>query len=363
MLLLKGDMVLMLKRSLILIIFALALPVFVTAMAWAAPARQAVACTEDYTVQGNDWLSAIAQKYYGDVLAYTVIVNATNAAAQTDSRYTPITDPSRIETSQVLCIPSAKDAEAMLNGELVLAEPEPVVPEDKMLIIAGNRSLTNANSVLLISGGQFAEAQQFEIAPGKEVRIELEPGDYKATWIAVGGSDFGRKFTARAGTVVIAWLIPEENLASTELRVGRLMPGLDMKDIAHSQLETPSVTTLETPYSTPPGQALLVVGNRSYADIPSTLTLSGGRFGEGKEVQINPAQEVLFALEPGDYRATWTAPEGKDGLPISRSRAFTAKANRVGVVWFVPEASRAFLQAPGEPGVELTEEGGQDGQN
>jgi hypothetical protein len=108
---------------------------------------------------------------------------------------------------------------------------------------------------------------------------------------------------------------------------------------------------------------LLVVGNRSYAEIPSTLTLSGGRFGEGREIQLNPAQEVLIALEPGDYRATWSAPEGANGQPISRSRAFTARANKIGVVWFVPEASRAFLQVPGEPGVELTEEGGQNGQN
>jgi hypothetical protein len=353
----------MLKKSLILIIFVLTFQVLAAASAGAAPSMQAVTCAEDYTVQGNDWLSAIAQKYYGDVLAYTVIVNATNTAAQTDPRYTPITDPSRIEVSQVLCIPNAKDAEAMLNGKLVPPAPESVVPKDKMLIIAGNRSLTNANSVLLISGGQFAKAQQFEIAPGKEVRIELEPGEYEATWIAVGGTDFGRKFTARAGTVVIAWLIPEEDMASTELRVGRLLPGMDMKDIAHSQLQTPSVTSMETPYSTPPGRALLVVGNRSFADIPSTLTISGGRFGEGKEIQINPAQEVLIALEPGDYRATWSAPEGKDGQPISRSRTFTAKANRVGVVWFVPEESRAFLQAPGEPGVELTEDGGQNGQN
>jgi hypothetical protein len=351
------------SAKIIFIVLTLALVSSAALTAWAAPPAQAVECAEDYTVQASDWLSTVAQKYYGDVLAYTVIVNATNAAAQIDNRYTPITDPSAIEVSQVLCLPSAEDAEAMLNGELVLQKPEPVVPLDKMLIIAGNRSLTGANSVLLISGGQFTEGQQFEIAPGKEVRIELEPGDYKATWIAAGGADFGRKFTARPGQVVIAWLIPEENIASTELRAGRPLPDVDPEDIAHSQLQTPSVTTTETPYNPQPGQALLVVGNRSYAEIPSTLTLSGGRFGEGKEIQLNPAQEVLVALEPGDYRATWSAPEGADGQPISRSRSFTAKANKIGVVWFVPEISRAFLQVPGEPGVELTEEGAENEQN
>lgn len=328
-----------------------------TATAWAAPSHQEIACTEDYTVQSNDWLSTIAEKYYGNVMAYTVIIQATNAAAQTNNRYTPITDPSVIEPSQVLCLPSAKDANALLNGQLLAQPAKSVIPEDKMLVIADNRSQTGANSVLLISGGPFTDTQKYEIKPGKEVRIELEPGDYKATWIAAGGADFGRKFTAVPGRVIIAWLIPEESLASTELRAGRPLPGIDEQDIAHSQLQTPSVTTTETPYSPAPGQALLVVGNRSHAEIPSTLTLSGGRFGAGKDIQINPAQEVLIALDPGTYRATWSAPAGQDGRPISRSREFTAKPNKIGVVWFEPEKSRAILQVPGEPGVELTEEG------
>lgn len=335
----------------------------VAAPAWAAPAHQEIACAEDYTVQTNDWLSTIAEKYYGNVLAYTVIIQATNAAAQTDPRYTSITDPSVIEFSQVLCLPSTEDAEAMLNGQMGVERAESVVPEEKMLVIAANRSLTGADSVLLVSGGTFTQTQKYEIKPGKEVRLELEPGDYKATWIAAGGADFGRKFTAVAGRVVIAWLIPEESIASTELRAGRPIPGVEDDDVAHSQLQTPSVTTTETPYSPAVGQALLVVGNRSFADIPSTLTLSGGRFGEGKEVQINPAQEVLIALEPGTYRATWSAPAGEDGQPILRSREFTAKANKIGVVWFEPERSRAILQVPGEPGVELTEDGGPNAQN
>lgn len=335
----------------------------VAAPAWAAPARQGVACAEDYTVQTNDWLSTIAEKYYGNVLAYTVIIQATNAAAQADPRYTPITDPGVIEFSQVLCLPSVADAEAMLNGQMGVERAEPVVPEEKMLVIAGNRSLTGANSVLLVAGGAFTQTQKYEIMPGKEVRLELEPGEYKATWIAVGGADFGRKFTAVAGRVVIAWLIPEESIASTELRAGRPIPGVDDEDLAHSHLQTPSVTTTETPYAPAVGEALLVVGNRSFADIPSTLILSGGRFGEGKEIQINPAQEVLIALEPGTYRATWSAPAGEDGQPISRSREFTAKANKIGVVWFEPERSRAILQVPGEPAVELNEEESPNAQN
>ncbi|HRV95765.1 MAG TPA: LysM domain-containing protein, partial [Anaerolineae bacterium] len=34
----------------------------------AAPPIQTIPCAEDYTVQAGDWLSTIAEKYYGDVL-------------------------------------------------------------------------------------------------------------------------------------------------------------------------------------------------------------------------------------------------------------------------------------------------------
>ena len=114
----------------------------------------------------------------------------------------------------------------------------------------------------------------------------------------------------------------------------------------------PSVTTTETPYSTPEGKSLLVAADRSLAHIPSTLTLSGGQFGEGQEFFINSGQEAMFALEPGNYRATWSATDGQ-GEPFSLSRDFTADAGQVSMIWLVPEDARAFLQRPGEAGQEL----------
>jgi hypothetical protein len=61
---------------------------------------------EQYLVRDGDWLSKIAGAYYGDVLAYPSIVEATNAKAETDNSYTSIADPDVIEVGQKLWIPA-----------------------------------------------------------------------------------------------------------------------------------------------------------------------------------------------------------------------------------------------------------------
>jgi hypothetical protein len=84
------------------------------------------ACELDYVVQADDWLSKLADKYFGDVLAYPAILEATNAAAQDDGSYATIANPDLIEIGWKLCIPSAADAEAtmdkMMMGEEMMGE-------------------------------------------------------------------------------------------------------------------------------------------------------------------------------------------------------------------------------------------------
>jgi heat shock protein HslJ/LysM repeat protein len=75
-------------------------------------AQEPVACESTYTVQLGDWLSKIAEKSFGDVLAFPAIVAATNA--QTDDTYTTISDPDLIEPGWSLCIPSADDAATLM---------------------------------------------------------------------------------------------------------------------------------------------------------------------------------------------------------------------------------------------------------
>ena len=65
----------------------------------------ALGCSQDYIVQSEDWLSKIADKFYGDPVAYTVIFEATNAAASAGGAYDAIANPDIIEVGQTLCIP------------------------------------------------------------------------------------------------------------------------------------------------------------------------------------------------------------------------------------------------------------------
>jgi nucleoid-associated protein YgaU len=71
-----------------------------------ASASSTQADGEAYVVQADDWLSKIADKFYGDISAYPTIVEATNAKAKEDSSFTVIANPDLIEIGQKLWIPN-----------------------------------------------------------------------------------------------------------------------------------------------------------------------------------------------------------------------------------------------------------------
>jgi rhamnose transport system substrate-binding protein len=89
--------------------------------ATSAFAQEGVACEEDYSVQADDWLSKLADKFYGDIFAYPAIFEATNAMAKTDSSYATIANPDLIEPGWKLCIPSLEDAQKLLGEEAMMA--------------------------------------------------------------------------------------------------------------------------------------------------------------------------------------------------------------------------------------------------
>ncbi len=86
---------------------------------------QGLSCDQNVVVQADDWLSKISEKVYGDPLAFTAIVEATNQVAATDSTYVAINNPDVIEVGQKLCVPSAEQAAAFLTGEgAAMAAPQ-----------------------------------------------------------------------------------------------------------------------------------------------------------------------------------------------------------------------------------------------
>jgi len=93
---------------LLVLIFAMLLPVAVSAQGGG----------ETYTIQANDWLSKLADKQYGDTLAFPAIVYYNNQKAAEDDTLTIIEDPNLIEVGWTIYLPSAEEATAYLIGNI-----------------------------------------------------------------------------------------------------------------------------------------------------------------------------------------------------------------------------------------------------
>lgn len=99
---------------------------FTTAIALAAQPGDG----EIYTVQADDRLSKIAEKYYDDALAFPTIIEATNARAATDSRFTRIDNPDVIKPGQQLWIPGPI---VQTSSRSVIEHPVTEIPLTKPL--------------------------------------------------------------------------------------------------------------------------------------------------------------------------------------------------------------------------------------
>jgi hypothetical protein len=76
---------------------------------WAPFAAAQAPEGQEYVVQADDWLSKIAEKEYGDPLAYPSIVEATNAKSDEDSSFAAIDNPDVIEVGQKLWLPATSE--------------------------------------------------------------------------------------------------------------------------------------------------------------------------------------------------------------------------------------------------------------
>lgn len=81
-------------------------------------AQAEVVCENDVIVQADDWLSKLADKFYGDPLAFPAIFDATNSKAANDDSYATIASPDSIEVGWKLCVPAAEEAENLMANSL-----------------------------------------------------------------------------------------------------------------------------------------------------------------------------------------------------------------------------------------------------
>ncbi len=110
-----------------LLLVAAVLLVMLPVPAVAAPALQGLTCGREYVIVADDWLSKLADKYYGNPLAYPAIQEATNQMHATDASFAAIENPDRIEVGWKVCILPADQAQALLDklaaGQKVAAQP------------------------------------------------------------------------------------------------------------------------------------------------------------------------------------------------------------------------------------------------
>ena len=71
-----------------------------------------------YTIQADDTLSKLAEKEYGDPLAYTAIVFYSNQKAADDDSLTLVENPDLIEVGWTIYLPTAEEANAYLIGNI-----------------------------------------------------------------------------------------------------------------------------------------------------------------------------------------------------------------------------------------------------
>lgn len=318
-----------------------------------AAQTSAAACEQEYTVQAGDWLSRIAAETYGDQTAYPAIVEATNAQT-TDNDFANIDDPDVIEVGWTLCLPAESEAMDTMDqtGQMEQTQQqatELTAPEDEMLMVVQNLTKANAPSTFTISGGEYGGGEEITVDAGERLELNLEPGDYRVIWSSPATDDisFGRDFTAVAGTVARARIIPEKEQVAFRFNLHQ-----DQMEQMTETAEAANQIDREFPFEAPSGRGMLVVGNRSLADIPSTLTITGGRFGGGEQISVDPGEEIFLPVDPGEFTVQWSAPIDQPGQETGEtvivSRQVELSAGETPLWWIVPEEFRAFSQTEGE---------------
>ena len=177
---------------------------------------------EEYVVQADDWLSKIADKFYGDILAYPTIVEATNAKAADDDSFAVIDNPDIIEIGQKLWIPTADGA--MAEGEMMedvdssfpssYALPgEAVFPEGVAYNTATGKFYVGSTTDGTLYEGDAASGNVSVFseggADGRTTAIGMKVDANGYLWVSGGGTGQMFVYNTADGSLVASFTTPE----------------------------------------------------------------------------------------------------------------------------------------------------------
>ncbi|MCF6267618.1 MAG: LysM peptidoglycan-binding domain-containing protein [Desulfuromusa sp.] len=163
--------------------FILTLVLFVAVFGGTSYVMSAQGTGVMYTVKKDDSISLLAKKYYGDVLKYKIIVDATNAKADIDSIFTHIENPNTISAGQVLWIPSTASLDVASPVLLVDADATTVHPNKEngtlVTVVDGGVSVVSSFDKIPASAGKTGGAffrinsETERKVTGKKIKIEI----------------------------------------------------------------------------------------------------------------------------------------------------------------------------------------------
>ncbi len=135
---------------------------------------------QEYIVQLDDWLSKIALKFYGDMMVYPKIVEATNIKAKEDTSFTTISNPDLIEVGQKLWIPAMEEGTLTDSSDEAQDNVAAEDPQSRVtFVVIGDMPYSDEENVNLTApDGAFVKAIQAINPP-----VLIHYGDFK------GGSE------------------------------------------------------------------------------------------------------------------------------------------------------------------------------
>jgi heat shock protein HslJ len=205
------------KRVLFLLTFLLFLPLL--------PAHAQAPQGQEYIVQADDWLSKIAEKTYGDPLAYQNIVEATNAKAAEDSSFAAIDNPDIIKVGQKLWLPG----ETGSNAELDTSTTTPPVASSNRLSVDQLKNATYSgiyDTPVTLTNGLFEGAPFVEGGASRPTVQYIDTTETYGDMNGDGAEDAALLLVeSSGGSGVFTYVASQLNQAGQPVDAGTVMLG------------------------------------------------------------------------------------------------------------------------------------------